>query len=145
VRGWDLACCYIPATEPPKWRNGAYWKFVLDRVDESFRGRQALIIGDLNSGLHYRDELGATLPGHDSMAELERRGWRDCWTERNRKERPPGSWWSASGNPFRLDHALVSPASPKPRSISYPEQLNSVVLRGAGGLSNHSPVVVGLA
>ncbi len=76
--------------------------------------------GDLNTVLHYRDELGATLQcPHDQHAQLEAAGWRDAWIERNPTRRPLGTWFSPGySNPFRFDHASLSPTAPRTRRRS---------------------------
>ena len=71
-----------------------------------------MLIGDFNTGLHYIDEIGATLSCADEMLKLIEMGWCDAF----RKCYPKSivhSWWShkndGSRNGFRLDHAFVTP------------------------------------
>jgi exonuclease III len=146
VKGWDIACCFIPGTQRGGHRKEDYWRFVLAELDPALRDRPSLLIGDLNTGVHYRDELGATFSYHQDFRELEERGWRDAWTERQPRGRPPGSWWSPRyNNPFRLDHALLSPAAPRSRTAEYPTELaDGTRLCGTGTLSDHAPVVITL-
>jgi hypothetical protein len=79
------------------------------------------------------------------MSELQTRGWRDAWIERNPTSRPPASWWSPKfANPFRLDYALLSPVSPRPRKVEYLTEHAGTALTGKGALSNHAALLVDL-
>lgn len=148
VQGWNVLGCYVPgadrATNSARKRN--FWHHLLTTVDPAMRDNKSIIIGDLNTGLPYRDELGRTFVCSDDMAELEHRGWRDAWTERHPTRRPPASWWSPGyGNPFRLDHALLSPGAPAARSVKYLEHLAGIG-RNVGGacLSDHAALLIEL-
>jgi len=143
---WHIACCYIPGSERGSSRKEEFWQFLLDTAEPVMRTVPTLLIGDLNTGLHYRDEPGATLDCSDAMVELERRGWTDAWVQRNREKRPPASWWSPGHKtPFRLDHALLSPVASRARAVDYPTHLNGDrPLCGKGALSDHAPLVVTL-
>jgi exonuclease III len=105
-----------------------------------------LLIGDLNTGLHYRDEPGATFDCSEAMVELQQRGWTDAWIEQGRGKRPPASWWSPGyKTPYRLDHALLSPVSSRATTVEYPTHLDGDrMLCGRGALSDHTPLVVTL-
>ena len=82
---------------------------------------------------------------HDQHRQLEAAGWRDAWIERNPRRRPPGTWFSPKyDNPFRLDHALLSPDAPRSRHVDYPSAIDGQNVLGRGGLSDHLPVVVKL-
>jgi exodeoxyribonuclease III len=143
VNEWHLCGAYIPGSEPPRERKPSFWRFLLDEVEPVLRDVPAVVIGDLNTGLHYRDEPGATLVCAAEMAEFEERGWRDGWISRNPLARPPATWWSPQAKtPYRLDHALVSPASPRLRHVDYPERLDDgTPFAGPGGLSDHLPLL----
>ena len=131
---------------PELERKPAFWRFLVNDVEPVLRDVPAVVVGDLNTGLHYRDEPGATLVCAAEMAEFETRGWRDGWISRNPLARPPATWWSPQAKtPYRLDHALVSPASPRLRHVDYPERLdNGTPFVGPGGLSDHLPLVIDL-
>ena len=83
-----------------------------------------LLTGDLNTGLHYRDQPGADFECADLMAEFESRGWRDAWIERNRDQRPPISFMTTAKIGIRLDYAYLSPKAPRARDVDYVEVLN---------------------
>lgn len=120
TKGWHLLACDIPGYRRGSDRKQRYWQFLVDGAAPTLVDKRAVVIGDLNTGLHHRDELRATLKCHEHMSALEASGWRDAWGELHPDERPPGSWFSPKyGNPFRLDHALLSPAAPQALSISY--------------------------
>lgn len=144
VKGWDLVSSYIPGMKAEANRKEKYWQFLVNEAGPALAERRCLIAGDLNTGLHYRDELGATLACSELMQELFDAGWRDAWVERNRIARPPGTWISTAGNPFRLDHALLSPKSPRARNVDYPVVIGGEGVLGPGGLSDHLPVVISL-
>lgn len=143
VRGWDLVSAYVPGMSAEANRKEKYWQFLVDQAGPALAQRKCLITGDLNTGLHYRDEPGATLTCANHMQALFDAGWRDAWVERNRRSRPPGTWISNTGSPFRLDHAFLSPAAPKAR-VDYPPMIDTEKVLGRGGLSDHLPVVVRL-
>lgn len=141
---WSIAAAYVPGFEHGSDRKERFWRFLLDRLGSDV-ANPTLLCGDLNTGLHYRDELGATFRSHQQQGELERAGWRDAWIERNPTQRPPGTWFSPQyNNPFRLDHALLSPAAPRAVSVDYPSAIAEEPVLGAGGLSDHLPLVVRL-
>lgn len=146
VAGWQLACCYIPGSEPDSSRKQDFWQFLLDVAEPALRSAPAVLIGDLNTGMHYRDEPGATFACSEALVELEHRGWTDAWISRNPQKRPPASWWSPGHRtPYRLDHALLSPASRRATCVDYPTSLDSgALLGGKDALSDHTPLVLTL-
>jgi exodeoxyribonuclease III len=143
VDGWSIGGAYIPGHEDWNDRKQRFWSFILATWAEQVAG-PALLCGDLNTGLWYRDEPGATLCCHDQHAALEHAGWRDAWIERNRQARPPATWFSPTGNGFRLDHALLSPNAPRSRRVDYPREIGDASVLGRGGLSDHLPLVISL-
>lgn len=148
VDGWELLGAYLPvggAADLP--RKQACWRYIVDVAEPFLRDRRALLIGDLNTGLHYRDELGATFTCSEEMAVLYQRGWVDGWVSLNPTRRPPASWWSPQphSNPFRLDHALLSPSASRPIAVTYRQVLpDGTELCGAGALSDHAALEVDL-
>jgi exonuclease III len=141
---WVIGAAYIPGHEQDTDRKRRYWDFIVNSWAPR-TAQPALLCGDLNTGLHYRDELGATLQCHDRHSQLEASGWRDAWIERNPRRRPPGTWFSPKyDNPFRLDHAILSPTAPRARRTDYPATIAGQAVLGQGGLSDHLPVVVQL-
>jgi exonuclease III len=146
VGQWNICGAYIPGSEPPRERKPAFWRFMLDEVEPAIREVPAVVVGDLNTGLHYRDEPGATFVCAAEMAEFEKRGWHDGWISRNPSARPPATWWSPQARkPYRLDHSLMSPASPRVRHVDYPERLDDGTrLAGSSGLSDHLPLLIDL-
>lgn len=74
-----------------------YWKGVIDFVD-SHLGEPVAVVGDLN--VH----LGGTVQ-HGKLAELERRGMRDVWTD---VLGLPGDEPTFFGSGYRLDRVLAS-------------------------------------
>jgi exonuclease III len=84
-----------------------FWNSLLDivrnRVDSRF-----ILIGDLNTGKHYIDELRATFYGSNYIDEIESLGFVDAWRHLHTNEREY-TWFSYKGNGFRLDYAFLSP------------------------------------
>jgi exodeoxyribonuclease III len=155
-REWAIAGALIPGIHRDHpTRKAQFWDFVLSEFAPVAADRPSLLIGDLNTGLHGIDEIGATLRCAEHMAALRSAGWVDVWHDLNPSERPPSTWWEpATGNGFRLDHAFLSPASPRAISIDYPLEIGGEATTRAGArkvagerapLSDHVPVVVELA
>lgn len=83
----------------------------------SLRVPQSLV--DPNTGLHRLDEERSSFYCEDRFRRLLAQGWVDVWRERNPKRRE-FSWFSTTGNGFRIDHALASPPlASVVRSVAY--------------------------
>lgn len=67
------------------------------------------MIGDLNTGLHRKDETGATFVCADQFRAFGTL-FVDAWRETHGDVAREASWYSHVGNGFRIDHAFVSPA-----------------------------------
>lgn len=70
--------------------------------------RNALLVGDFNTGLHPLDDSGVRLRCADLFAALDADVLVDAWRGRNGYEAREFSWMSRSGNSFRLDHAFAT-------------------------------------
>jgi len=70
VLGWDLVSAYIPGRHSQNTRKHDYWTYLIETLCPELLGGRAVILGDLNTGLHYRDEPGATLYCADLMLRL---------------------------------------------------------------------------
>ena len=131
----------VPGTsERPGVAKTRFW----DAILRSALGRQSapfMFIGDFNTGRHQEDELGKTFVCADHFGRLTASGWIDAWRHFNGSGLE-ATWYSRfpggrQGNPFRLDHAFVSPALlPRVRNCYY-----SHTEREAG-ISDHSMIVV---
>ena len=140
-----IAGVLIPGHEPENDRKQRFWRYLVEQWAPTVSGSPALLCGDFNTGLHYRDELGATFECAEQLEAMYHAGWRDAWIERNQKSRPPATWFSPKyDNPFRLDHALLSPMSKRARHVNYPEGVSGQQVLGAHGLSDHRPIVITL-
>lgn len=71
-------------------------------------GPRGILIGDLNTGMHYLDEMGATFACTQEFDDLLGAGLVDSWRSRNSQAREY-SWFSSRGNGFRIDHVLCTP------------------------------------
>lgn len=86
-----------------------YWDFIVEDT-QSRNGQRHIYLGDLNTGQHFIDENDKTLIGSDYIEKMNSLGWFDAWRYQNPNARD-GTWLSPDfGNPFRLDHAFLSPA-----------------------------------
>ncbi len=85
------------------WRD-EFLPYMATRIDGP-----SLTLGDFNTGKHRIDEAGSTFYSADCIEALERAGWVDPWRSRNPTAQE-FSWFSHTGNGFRVDHAYASPA-----------------------------------
>ncbi|HUS06196.1 MAG TPA: endonuclease/exonuclease/phosphatase family protein [Bryobacteraceae bacterium] len=128
------------SSHPPGVAKARFWDAILrsalNRREEPF-----MFIGDFNTGRHQHDELGKTFVCAEHFERLTASGWIDAWRHINGAGLE-ATWYSrlpggCRGNPFRLDHAFVSPALlPRLRNCYY-----SHTEREAG-ISDHSMIVV---
>jgi len=140
--GWELAGCYIPGSDSGT-RKAEYWRFLNTEFHAACSRRRVLLVGDLNTGLHGRDEQGANFVQAAAMAEFEGHGWRNVFGELHPDDPVPPTYWHSSGSAFRLDHAYLSPAAPPATRIGHPVASPSgTALAGVGAVSDHLPVVV---
>lgn len=109
-----LVAVYLPGATGAAGVAGkqAFWR-ALHAAAANYRTERALIVGDLNTGAHFRDEDGATLLCANEFCELETKyGWRDAWRLAH-GDRREYTWWSLRkgghlNRGFRLDHVFVS-------------------------------------
>jgi len=108
-------------------------------LDRASLSKNTLIMGDLNTGQHYVDEIGATFYASQQFDGLSQIGWRDIWRTRNPTRREY-SWFSNTGNGFRVDHAFATP--------NFDELVEHVFYDHTvreQGLSDHSALIVDIA
>ena len=100
---------------------------------------EAVLMGDFNCGIPFADSDTRTFACTHLFQALLRQGWVDAWRERNGTARE-FTWRSPrTGNGFRYDHALVSPAlNRQVKEVRYLHHLRE------GGLSDHSGLLVEL-
>ena len=73
-------------------------------------GLNTLLIGDMNCGVPFEDSDSDTFYAKHHFRDLIERGWIDAWRTRHRDARE-FSWVSPrTGNRFRYDQCLASPA-----------------------------------
>lgn len=93
-----------------------------------------MIVGDFNTGRHHLDEAGQTFTCTALLGQLATMGYADAY----RATAPDGreaSWFSHTGQGFRLDHAFVSaPLAGSVRAARYAHELR------LAGLSDHAPM-----
>lgn len=129
-----------------------FWDEIL-KAAQDLRATPAVIAGDLNTGKHNLDELGATFFSAKSFCDLsENVGWTDCFRCLH-GDRRVYSWWHTKSG-FRLDHAFVSPplASRVKRAEYIWKQGDAILAHDGlkpwpedkGRLSDHAALVVEL-
>lgn len=99
----------------------------------------SIIVGDLNCGIPFEDSDSKTFVNTAEFSRLLKLGWRDAFRSRH-PQLKAFSWVSPrSGNRFRYDHCLASPAADKLiRLISYDQTPR------LAGLSDHAAMHIEL-
>lgn len=99
----------------------------------------AILIGDLNCGIPFEDSDSKTFVNTAQFSRLLELGWRDAFRSRH-PQRREFSWVSPrTGNRFRYDHCLASPAADQRiRSMSYDQTPR------LAGLSDHAAMLIEL-
>lgn len=108
---------------PPGVAKTRFWEAVIAQAQERTQS-PFVFVGDLNTGQHRIDERGRTFVCAQHFGRMTECGWTDAWRHFNGSELE-ATWISHGrnatvGNPFRLDHAFVSPAlMPRVTSCKY--------------------------
>ncbi len=119
-----------------KWGKEDFWKAVVD-FGKSKEGEKVLMIGDFNTGLDI-DAEGTPFRFSEYTKRLNDSGWIDAWRFKNKTLREY-TWYSKSGNGFRLDYAYLSPALKKGFVNAYYSHEERILK-----LSDHSSLCVEL-
>jgi exonuclease III len=111
-QSFRLTAVHIPGEE--KHRKRFFWNAVLTAAQHNV-SRPFILMGDFNTGLHEIDETGKTFWFPELFKQLSTMGWVDGWRHFHGNSSLEPSWVSrlkggAPGNPFRIDHAFLSPA-----------------------------------
>ena len=124
---------------------GNKWYSYLDALVKLVKGRQigpGVIIGDTNCALTGLDEDTVYSADFKTrfVARLARHGWRDMFRAFHPQDNAP-TWYSSSGNGFRLDHAYVNAVSqPCVKSCTYDWGHR----RDGKNLSDHAAILLDL-
>jgi exodeoxyribonuclease III len=102
-QGIDIFGFYFPLKDMP-----AYWDWVLANAKELV-SREAVLIGDFNTGKHFVDEEADEFSCSDKHTELEKIGFIDTWRAANPDDRG-STWYSSANRGFRLDYIWASPS-----------------------------------
>jgi exodeoxyribonuclease-3 len=97
---------HIPTKHSELHSKKEFWQEFKQYAHERLETK-TIIIGDFNTGLE-EDAEGAPLYCREDMQAVLDIGWIDCWryTHGSFKQY---TWYSNTGNGFRIDHALISP------------------------------------
>jgi len=121
---------------PHKKKQPPYFDALLSLPANS-RADHSIIIGDFNCGIPFEDSVTKSFSATRQFQALLSQGWIDAWRSRNPKAREFTWVSSRTGNGFRYDHALVSPAlNDRIVSIKYLHAPREQ------GISDHSLLVV---
>lgn len=97
-KGFKLFGCYFPQQKQK----------VFDYlIAQSKNLDNAIITGDINTGLHYADETGASFYCANALKELQDNGMPDAFRHLHGGSKE-FTWYSHAGNGFRIDHFMVS-------------------------------------
>lgn len=99
----------------------AFWDELVQSAKQ-LTSVKAIVLGDLNTAVAPCDTTsGLPLPASKELQRLADYGWRDIYREihGNRLEY---SYWQ-SGDAYRIDHAMLSPAAPRARNAEYVREL----------------------
>jgi len=103
IDGIEVFGFYFPLKEAKP----LYWDWLLNNA-EKIRDRNVVLLGDFNTGKIRVDEAGETFDCQDKHEALEKLGFMDAWRHSYPKGRDY-TWYSSSGNGFRLDYIWTSP------------------------------------
>jgi exonuclease III len=134
---------HVWAAHIPGWTDGPvagqaktrFWDALLGIAMTS--AHPTLLVGDFNTGRHRIDETGKTFNLADRFEQLTEK-WTDAWRHIHGDKRE-FTWFSRSGNGFRIDHAFVT-ASLSDRL----ERAEYSQVEREQGVSDHSPLIVDL-
>ena len=105
-------------------------------LDRDALSEATLLIGKFDTGSHYVDEIGATFFASKHFEMMSDVGWIDAWRTRNLGKREY-SWFSNTGNGFRVEHAFATPELNKTiERVFYDHSVREQ------GFSDHSALVV---
>ena len=98
--GLKLFGCYFPQQKEKQ----KVFDYLIDACRE---GDSNVITGDINTGLHYADETGASFYCADALKALNDGDMPDAYRHLHGDKRE-FTWFSNAGNGFRIDHFMVS-------------------------------------
>lgn len=104
INGIDVFGFYFPLGEAKE----RYWDWLLANA-KLLREREAIFMGDFNTGKIRIDEAEASFDCQDKHEALEAFGFVDTWRAAYPKGRDY-TWYSSAGNGFRLDYIWASPS-----------------------------------
>lgn len=132
--GVDVFGFYFPLGDAKQ----VYWEWLLANA-EQLRDRNAILMGDFNTGKIRADEAGESFDCQEKYEALESIGFVDAWRATYPKGRDY-TWYSSAGNGFRLDYIWTSPPlAPLVRRVWHDHEVRLALL------SDHSSVVADLS
>lgn len=133
-QGIEVHGMYVPATAPAIFD---FWNWLLDTAAR-WKDRPGLLMGDFNTGVSSVDSSTYQFAAHEQFVALQSMGFVDLWRRQHPEERDY-TWYSSTGNGFRLDHAFASPAAASAVSGVWLDHAPRL-----SGASDHSAVVLSL-
>ena len=111
-----------------------YWDWLLANAEE-LQDLDVVLLGDFNTGKIRIDEAAETFDCQDKQEALEKLGFVDTWRAAYPKGRDY-TWYSSSGNGFRLDYIWTSPSlAPRIQRVCHDHEARLTLA------SDHSTVV----
>jgi exonuclease III len=98
---FSLYGCYFPGNDAKKY----VFDFLLKEIKNN-PTEKIIITGDINTGKHNIDEVGASFFHADYLDKIENENYLDAWRHIH-KEKKEYTWFSRVGNGFRIDHFFV--------------------------------------
>lgn len=139
AHGVHLLGVHILSQSTDKGAKQAQWDRLLARL-ESMNGEPWLVMGDLNTG-DASDRPASCPPftGERCFVRFIGEVGADCWRHHH-AGKSEGTWYSHTGNPFRLDHAVCSRSLLK--HVTRCDYVHSLRIEG---LTDHSGLIVEVA
>jgi|TARA_B110000046_G_scaffold138194_1_gene144565 exodeoxyribonuclease III len=102
-KGFHILATYFPQGK----EKAAVFGFLNKLIEIESSENILLIAGDINTGIHYEDEIENSFYCSQDFISLQNNGMTDAWRRMNGDSKEY-SWYSNKGNGFRIDHYLIS-------------------------------------
>lgn len=109
--GLRVVGLYVPGsgtTRQSRAFKADFWTAIIEAAP-ALADDTTVVIGDLNTGVHRVDEMGATFVCAEQFEKFSAI-LDDAWRQVHGDAAREFSWYSHAGNGFRIDHAFLSPS-----------------------------------
>lgn len=104
---WNRRVKIFGAYFPQKEEKAKVFDFLQEILNKEEHTLPIILTGDLNTGIHFEDELGKSFYCSENFSKLRDAGMIDAWRIRNPQVKEY-SWFSSGKNGFRIDHFMVN-------------------------------------